>query len=283
MNNTFIGAIIITFNPNIERLGSSIKAIAKQVDLVLLVDNGSKNIKSIEECCGREIVLLKENHENFGIAKALNQGFRELIDKNCDWILTLDQDTICSEGMIDSFKKHISDGVGIICPAVYYKGKNILISSDKEVEEIEACMTSANLVNVQAWKAINGFNEDYFIDFVDNDFCMRLRIAGYRILRDWTKYIEHELGSIKEYHIGKKKFQRTIHSPLRYYYMTRNNLYFIRNYKKYLNPLKEYCRLMYVIGRELPFSDQKNMSMKYVIRGIRDFKHDVVGPLEEKG
>lgn len=43
--NLFAG--IVTFNPDIELLRKNIEAICAQVDLVIIVDNGSRNLEDI--------------------------------------------------------------------------------------------------------------------------------------------------------------------------------------------------------------------------------------------
>ena len=42
-----IGALIVTFNPDLDVLLRNIQAIRQQVNRVLIVDNGSKNINEI--------------------------------------------------------------------------------------------------------------------------------------------------------------------------------------------------------------------------------------------
>lgn len=44
-----IGALLVTFNPNIPKLKENLNRIINQVSKVVIVDNGSNNIGSIEE------------------------------------------------------------------------------------------------------------------------------------------------------------------------------------------------------------------------------------------
>lgn len=44
-NNQSIIAGIVSFNPEINRLANNISAIALQVERVIVIDNGSKNVK----------------------------------------------------------------------------------------------------------------------------------------------------------------------------------------------------------------------------------------------
>lgn len=44
-----IGALLVTFNPNIPKLKESLNRIINQVSKVIIVDNGSNNISSIKK------------------------------------------------------------------------------------------------------------------------------------------------------------------------------------------------------------------------------------------
>ena len=49
-------------------------------------------------------------------------------------------------------------------------------------------MTSGNLLNLKAYQAVKGFKDWMFIDCVDIDICMNLRVHGYDIVR--LNYVE---------------------------------------------------------------------------------------------
>ena len=71
-----MGAVIVTFNPNLDRLYENIKAMNKQVDFSYIVDNYSDNRSSIEQLAlNFKNVRLIKLERNFGIAKAQNVGF----------------------------------------------------------------------------------------------------------------------------------------------------------------------------------------------------------------
>ena len=69
--NLFAG--IVTFNPDIELLRKNIEAICAQVDLVIIVDNGSRNLEDIRPLADAHHCKLIPNAQNEGIATALNQ------------------------------------------------------------------------------------------------------------------------------------------------------------------------------------------------------------------
>ena len=68
------------------------------------MDNGSDNIKNIEDCVlnnWKNITIIK-NGKNEGIAKALNQMFEFAIEQQYEYVLTLDQDSVCPDNIISS-------------------------------------------------------------------------------------------------------------------------------------------------------------------------------------
>lgn len=266
-----ICAGIVTYNPDVIRLKKNIESIVLQVDLVFIVDNFSKNIKDIENITTEyQNVVLVKNSSNEGIATALNQLCLNSKNYGADWILTLDQDTVCESNMIIKMRKYTNDSfLGIICPAVFYEGKENK-KKEKELEYPYACMTSGSLTRVSAWEEVGGFCEDYFIDFVDNEFCMKLKLHNYKILRLNEVVMYHQLGEAIEKKIFFVKFRRSVHSSWRYYYMTRNNLRFIKKYKEHLNCTKEYLKLAYILFNGFVFTNDKRQTLKYIIKGLKD-------------
>ena len=264
---------IVLFNPDIERTIEVIQSILSQVDELYLVDNGSDNIQQIRDLSGGLAnAFLIENTENQGIARALNQICQRGYERGYQWVITLDQDTICPDSLVQQLKPYAKeDGIGIVCPAVEYEGLNINTRKEgTETEYTYACMTSSSLTSIKAWKEVGGFNEPYFIDFVDNEFCMKLGLHGYKILRVFACVIKHQLGNSREIRLLGKKLKGTSHNNVRCYYMMRNNVLFIKEYSIHLNTVKEYLKLLYVAWGEILFSQHKRKTIKYLTIGIKD-------------
>lgn len=180
-----IYAVIILFNPELDKLTRNLNAILPQVEKVILVDNASHKQSVMDEICLKYCNChLIRNCENFGIAKALNQGIKYAEDAGAEWVVTLDQDSECSPIMIDEYKKYIMNkDVGILCPIVIDRYAVLLKRIGGEMEEIDSCITSGNLLRIKAWEEAGRFQEELFIDFVDFDFCKRLKETGYKIYR----------------------------------------------------------------------------------------------------
>lgn len=278
MNDICAG--IVTYNPNMSRLQENIDSIISQVGKIFLVDNGSENNNEIKETykLNSNIVLI-ENKKNMGVATALNQMCKEALGRGYNWILTLDQDTVSPNNLIEKMMPYIKiSNIGIVCPAVSYEGWHKLSNHLDEIDYVYACMTSASLTRLIAWKKVGGFREEYFIDFVDNEFCMKLRLNNYQILRVNTCTILHRLGESGEKKIlGLVNVRYTHHSPLRFYYMIRNNRVFISEYRNHLPVMKEMCKLWYIIIKGIMCTKQKRKTIKYIFCGYMDAKRKTMG------
>lgn len=226
-----IAAGIVLYNPDVKRLQENIKAIKKQVDTIILVENGSSNTDYLQQLDITDTIILT-NDSNKGIAFALNQICKYCYDKKIPWVITLDQDSIVSPNIIQILEEYIGDNVGIICPKII--DRNFKRKEDDynyDVKEINWCITSASLTNVAAWKKIGGFDNSMFIDWVDLDFCIALRKNGYKILQTMKTQILHELGeNSRIIHFRGKQIYLLNRPSTRYYFVERNNIYLGRKW-----------------------------------------------------
>ena len=278
-----ICAGIVSFCPEISRLKQSLQSVTAQAEKVFVVDNHSENLSEVKKLVmSFPNVALLENEQNNGIAKALNQMCELAEKEGYEWILTLDQDSLIPRDLLKIFQNYLSEEkIGIICPAVYYEGWEKKAESETPTESVSACMTSASLTKIQAWKEVGGFREEYFIDYVDNEFCMKLRLHQYKVLRVNGCQMHHQLGDSGIKKIFGLKLHYTRHNPLRLYYMARNNYAFIREYAKSLPLLKEYLKLVYVLSLELLFSKQKRKAIRFIRYGLRDARKGISGAYRE--
>ncbi len=289
MNNIIAG--IVLYNPDISRLIEVIEAIYNQVQSVCVFDNGSKNWtevkKEIEDAYHNEIICIR-NEVNAGIGYATNRIFEEALKLGFDWVLTLDHDTICPHKLITEYKKvSIDNTLGMICPSVIDKEivSNTWKPNNKTaVELVDRCIQSGALVSVSAWKDVNGFDEWMFIDFVDFDFCTRLKINNYNIYRCNNVVIDHQLGNREETRLAplfRRIYKLTgikvlnyftynnVFSDIRVFYSTRNNCVYIKKYSNYLDVNKEKRDFYERCFRRIFRGKNKLMIIKETINGIK--------------
>jgi len=288
---TKIMAGIVLYNPEIDRLLLEIQSVLPQVDFICMCDNHSDNIGIVEEkISDKPNIALIKNPENLGIGTATNQLCRYAEEHGYDWILLLDHDTVCPDNLIQEYQKYIHvDYVGMICPNVIDKDtvrKQWYSPADgQETEFVEVCIQSATLLKIEAWKICDGYNEWMFIDFVDFDFCKKLILNDYRILKCKSVVIDHQLGKrvptksapffqfvYNKTHIGFFKYftYKNVFSKARVYYCTRNNIAYMKMYADYINKRKERKLFWKRIIKRVLRSKKRFMIISQTIKGIRD-------------
>lgn len=193
---------IVTYNPDLIRLEENVRAVLKQVDRVLVFDNASTNIIEIVQL----LRGLEESHRieinrhdaNAGMPLALNSLCARAVSHGANHILLLDQDSVAQEDMLSQMIAYTGRGVGLVSPHIVDRNDAVRLIPEQEVEEVDSAITSGSLVDLEAWAAVGGYDENLFIDWVDHEFCDNLILHGYRILRTNKAVLLHEIGR-KEY------------------------------------------------------------------------------------
>lgn len=281
-----IHGIVVLYNPE-ETIIDNITSYLDNIEKLYIVDNSeSKNhelfnkIVTISEKC-----IYINNKGNQGIAHALNVGAKLAIENGADWLLTMDQDSSFTQGslvkLIDWIENNDIHDVGIISPSHHIN--NSYIEENKTIIQVDTVMTSGNLLNLKAYQRVGGFLDKLFIDYVDNEYCLRLKINNYKILQLTNATLKHSLGNIKSFTLFNKTIYYTNHNHIRRYYIARNSLYVCSIYKKYF---KNYCdneqkRNIINILKIIFFEESKLQKIHYIIKGILHFYQNKFGKLKQ--
>ena len=242
---------IVLYNPHLTRLIENINAIGPQVDSIIFVDNGSLNKTEIENLLAKisynHIVII--NNSNMGIAYALNQIMEYGEKCGAEWVLTLDQDSVCPDNIILNFSRYLHiEKIGIICPVICDRCFGVIMRDDSApYKYIDCCITSASLTNVIAWRRVGGFDNSMFIDGVDTDYCLTLKENGYQILQCMDVELLHELGHNSKSVIfwGHKQIVFH-HSAFRYFFICRNIIYNNRKHRFFrASPIRALITIFY--------------------------------------
>lgn len=267
---------IVTYNPDIGRLLQCVESVLNNSSVVLIVDNGSYNLKDIKTCLESYTnVTIIENKKNYGIARALNQIFERAISDGFRWVLTLDQDTIIPATLIPRYNKALYDNkskIAIVCPQIHDDSTNRtwpLLNDGEKERFVEKCITSASLNSVEMWEKVGGFDEQLFIDEVDHDYCYRIRKCGGVILLVDNAIINHTIGNSKVYSLFGNKVVVRNHSAFRKYYITRNMLLVDRKqHGKITFSAFQHCFLFMI--KTLLFENEKREKVIACVKGIID-------------
>ena len=276
---------IVTYQPDIVRLRENLAAVLsnQHAGRVIIVDNHSTEIATLRQVAATsDKIHLIENDDNTGIAHALNQIFLHARQEGCEWVLTLDQDSVLQPNILVEYECYTSQAdIGIVCPRIEDRNMGRQYArSDHGTEYIEQCITAGNLVRIEAWDKVGGFCEELFIDGVDFDFCLRIRQGGYRILRTNNVFLTQEVGHGRAIALP---FHHQIsilnHSPLRLYYMVRNYLYIGRKYHQLWFWSVDLSKLFLIV---ILFEHNRRQKLRYMLLGVRHFMTHTMGKLEKE-
>ena len=275
---------IVLYNPDIERLKENIDAIIAQVDRLILYDNHSDNIEVVKKTfCGNEKLELICNDNNDGISAALARIMEYAEKSSFDWVLTLDQDSVCKEGLVEKYVDVLKNPekwdvkcdhqmIGLLTCNIVDRNYEIDndIKPDEKTKIIERCITAGSFMNTSNYFKSEGFDEYLFIDGVDFDICYNLRKHGLYIVQVNYDGVLQEIGSGKIVRLLWKKYPFNNHSPLRNYYMARNDFIIHKKYPDYISGMRTIARELKSEAIILIYGKQKFRTLCKRWSGIRD-------------
>lgn len=275
-----LAAVVVLYNPPVGYI-QNIRSYADHVTLLIVVDNteipGDPEYNALKEFNHLQIIT---NNENKGIAAAINDGIEFAVKEGYEWVLTMDQDSGFTSGMISRYLEFFGAMPGKELVAVVGPVHDKSVNPANEVYEVTGLITSGSFINTTIFKTVGGYNEKLFIDEVDLEYCYRSKLGGFKILEFSHIGMEHTLGKIKNVRTprGREK-AKNLHSPLRLYYIVRNCCYVIKKYKKHFpmemkNKRKD---LLVRIKNNLLYGNHRFESVRKMIRGYADYRRNRFG------
>jgi rhamnosyltransferase len=290
-----IGAVFVTYNPDNQFI-DNFNSVYSQVDHLIISDNTSsdKSLPILNACIkGHSNVSLIKNADNFGISKALNIACKHASEIGIDRVLLLDQDSFVTNSMVTSLSKKMDKlplaalvgpkivPKGIDFKKILYQAKYILPSNgilpkrSKVYDtplQVLFNITSGSLICLKVMQELGGFDENLFIEGVDNEYGLRANKFGYHIYIDNDAFLLQEYGNIEVKQLFGINFYPTNHSPLRHYYVARNRVYIWRIYYKHF---KNYLVWDFISTFKMTisiflFEKQKMLKLKNFCMGVFD-------------
>jgi GT2 family glycosyltransferase len=128
---------------------------------------------------------------NAGVSKAYNEGFKKARMENKKWLLLVDQDTVFPKHTFLEYemcalqsKSNIVvpvllDQIGIVSPFKFRFGGGRRLSHINKTTHLSLkdffFVNSGVLVSVECFEKVDGYDEQFRLDFSDIDFILRLR------------------------------------------------------------------------------------------------------------
>ncbi len=299
-NAADVCAVVVTYHPDSE-FPERLAGVLPQVGALVIVDNGSNEteLKMLHEISANPSITLVPNAENLGVARALNIGMQRAALK-FSWALLLDQDSRVDDDMVQKLLAVCASfpdkdrlaviGSGFRDPNGGAQATDIEIHGEAAAagatragawKEVESVITSGSLVPLKAHAAIGPFREEFFIDYVDTDYCFRARAQGLRVIKTREAIMSHAIGAATPHGLLWMNKWTTNHSPDRRYYGARNDTVMLREYADYPFgswALKSFARRVRTCKRIALYEEMKAAKIIAVMQGWWDGVRGHMGP-----
>jgi rhamnosyltransferase len=239
-----VAAIIVTYNPELPRLGALVQTVLAQGADIVIVDNGSREDMAAWSVALREPrVGVVPLGENLGIAAAQNRGIEWARAQGATYVLIFDHDSAPPADLVVRLLAALSDfektgeKVAAVGPRYIDSrwGENKSRSPFSRFENgrmtgcyppkgssyvaVDFLIASGSLIPMKALDSIGGMIEELFIDYADIEWGLRARQLGWSLYGVWDVVMKHDLGDDRIVVLGRSF---PVHSPLRHYYAIRN-------------------------------------------------------------
>jgi rhamnosyltransferase len=291
MDKREVCGIVVTFHPD-QDFPSRARRIAAQVGALIVIDNAS-GPAALAMLASLPSIDLVRNARNLGIGQALNAGLARAAERGFRWALLMDQDSLIHENLIDSLIEVLDSQPAIPPVAVVGAGyrdpleRPVAVAgqpSEHGVDEVDWVITSGSLLSLEAYRDIGPFREEFFIDYVDLEYCVRARARGYRVLRARAPLMQHVIGAPTEHRLLWMRKWTSNHSPDRRYYRARNDTVMLRESGRYRSwRLKSLARSVRTCKRVLLYERGKWAKIRAVLQGWWDGIHGRMGIRGEQG
>jgi rhamnosyltransferase len=275
-----VAAVVVCYLPDERELRANLAALEPQVDWVILVNNGPRKIKS--ELVTEEIYF----GENLGVATAQNAGIKKAMALNADAVLLLDQDSRLYDGAVTRLQTAVASDSTLAAVGLVYRERhtNRVGSFFKvrwwgqqkfsgaelapgEVQAVDFLIASGSLIPVSKLIDIGLMREDFFIDYIDTEWCIRAVKRGHQLAAIGGEMMSHALGDDSEMALGMRRYP-----PDRQYYFFRNGISLMLS--RTTPPRWKWVLLLKLLQRFMGLPVGTNGSVlsaiRFSARGLRD-------------
>jgi len=272
-------AVIVSYYPD-DQFAGRLHKLSEQFPAVFWVDNTPEKNGGHEHSDLPRVSYLPQG-TNKGLATALNLGCRAAVDAGFKWAATFDQDSDIADDFLHqqiSFCEK-SDASTFILGCNYSDTGNPdspRFTARDQVVTCKTVITSGCLMCLTAWSELGEFRDDYFIDGIDHEICLRGRSRGLAVSRHGRVLMNHRIGE----RTANYRIFPYLHSPVRKYYSMRNG---VRNIMQYASnepawAARKCVTLAWEVVVALLFEPERLKKSRAMFRGFRDGVKGRMGP-----
>lgn len=287
-NEERVAVVLVTYKPDRHSLLCNLKRALGQVDKVIVIDNGSP-AEVFDGVAGLPGLYLKRLTKNEGIAFAQNMGVEIARRFGYGWILFLDQDSRLSDDCVSALRAAYSSlsceknriaAVGAMYfnqmsneSGAFVRLRGLMLEQCRPDPEsspqcVDYLISSGMLTRTAVLDSIGDFEEDFFIDWVDTEWCMRARAAGWLLYGVPQARLSHELGSGALQLPGRRV---PLHAPARHYFVYRNFVVLCR--RSYISRSEKLALIIRMTLRFMLYmalGDQRFSRLRAIMTGLVD-------------
>jgi len=283
-------SIVVAYHPDVEHLARLCRTLATSGAKVIVVDNseaGDTEPRFEMESCTR-IAL----GENTGIAHAQNVGIAIAIDRGADVIVFFDQDSEPDGNFLRHLLADMKPGEpGVVAPVCMDKAtgqelaslrigrlslrRNVVSHGQHLPYPVDLVLSSGSAATAVTFSLVGKMDEDFFIDFVDFEWCFRCRSRQVPIRVIPSAVMRHSIGQRS---VSFGIIRGTVHGVSRSYYKIRNCfLLFRKSDVPFLFASFATFSMLVRFILLLPFVKNRLAYVRVLFTAIRDGVTGVVG------
>lgn len=241
---TRVVAVTVAHRSDWLRLQDQLRALLAQVGGVIVVENGAS-----EALAGQLAQLARHDlgpdpglvhvplGRNAGLAVAQNAGIAMARQQGATHVLLMDDDSVPQAGMVSALLAVLQTYSDAGAAGPWYADPRQPKAASPFVRidglrlrrlpclpgglpmQVDHLIASGCLIPVQVLDDVGPMREDFFIDFIDVEWSLRARHAGYALYGVCDARLEHRLGRTPQQWLGRSFLS---HPPWRLYYQVRN-------------------------------------------------------------
>jgi GT2 family glycosyltransferase len=297
-----VASVTVGYN-GANALARNIDALLQQkrpLQEIIVVDNASTDETSSLVAARYPQATVLRMPENVGSGGALAAGLAyAALEKRHDWIWMFDQDSVPTPGALEVMLEEMqrlqgsASEVGILAALPVNEDmetssspwlwRNGFVKPPAELlgDEVffsDLVITSGSMVRREVVETIGLPRADFFIDFVDYEYCLRARSRGYKVAVITRAKLHHEIGKARKVGFLGRRHLWSEHRPFREYYMSRNLAYSVWWLYPSLAAKRFVVRhlMRHAVG-VLLFGSERLACLKKMVQGFRDGRRASLG------